>query len=67
MKLYSKSGNKILRQKWKIFIDVDIPKHSENKKKKKLCNYLKSIENDKAPRSDWLTKEFYEKFWKKLK
>lgn len=60
-----KKRYKTLRQKWKIFSNVDIPKHSENRKK--IYNYLKSMQNDRNPSSDGLTKEFYQEFWVKLK
>ena len=75
-KLFSKHGNKKLRQKWKIFFsDVNIPKLSENQVKlceenlteKDLYNSLKSMQSDKSPGNDGLTKEFYETFWTELK
>ena len=58
-----------------FFSDVDIPKLSENQVKlceenlteKDLYNSLKSMQSDKSPGNDGLTKEFYEKFWNKLK
>ena len=58
-----------------FFSDVDIPKLSENQAKlceydlteKSLCNSLKSMENDKSPSNDGLTKEFHETFCNQLK
>ena len=58
-----------------FFSDVDIPKLSENQKKlceknltwKYLYNSLKSMQSDKSPGNDGLTKEFYETFWTELK
>ena len=54
---------------------LNIPKLSEDKSKlceedlteKDLYDSLKSMEKDKSPGYDGLTKEFYETFWKKLK
>ena len=37
------------------------------KPKKDLYDSLKSMQNDKSPGKDGLTKEFYEKFWNKRK
>ena len=59
----------------KFFSDVDIPKLSENQVKlceenlteKDLYNSLKSMQSDKSPGNDGLTKEFYETFWTELK
>ena len=66
---------KTLEQKTAIkmetfFSDVDIPKPSENQVKlceenlteKDLYKSLKSMQSDKSPSSDGLTKEFYETF-----
>ena len=58
-----------------LFSDVDIPKLSENQVKhceenlteKDLHNSLKSMQSDKSPGNDGLTKEFYETFWTELK
>ena len=58
-----------------FFSDVDIPKLSENQKKlceknltwKYLYNSLKSMQSDKSPGNDGLTREFYETFWTELK
>ena len=55
--------------------DLNIPNLSENKSKfyeedlteKDLYDYLKSMQNDKSPGSDDLTKELYETFWNELK
>ena len=54
-----------------FFSDVNIPKLSENQVKlceenlteKDLYNSLKSMQSDKSPGNDGLTKEFYETFW----
>ena len=54
---------------------INIPKLSEDKRKlceedlteKDLCDSLKSMQNDKSPGNDGLTKEFYEAFWNELK
>ena len=58
-----------------FFINVDIPKLSENHTK--LCkedltgkdsyNSLKSMQNDKSLGNDELRKEFDEAFWNKMK
>ena len=53
---------------------INIPKLSEDKRKlceedlteKDLCDSLKSMQNDKSPGNDGLTKEFYETFWNEL-
>ena len=53
-----------------FFSDVYIPKLSENQIKlckdnltaKDLYNSLKSMQSDKSPGNDGLTKEFYETF-----
>ena len=71
---------KTQEQKTKIemeifFSDLDIPKLSENQVKlcvenlteKYLHNSLKSMQNDKSPGNNGLTKEFYETFWIELK
>ena len=58
-----------------FFSDVDIPKLSENQAKlceeyltkKDLYNSLKSMQIDKSPGNDGLTKEVNEKFWTELK
>ena len=60
--------------------DVDIPKLSkiqnfknqvrlceENLTERDLYNSLKSMQSDKSPGNDGLTKEFYETFWTELK
>ena len=60
--------------------DVDIPKLSkiqnlknqirlceENVTERDLYNSLKSMQSDKSPGNDGLTKEFYETFWTELK
>ena len=52
-----------------------IPKLSEDKAKlceedlteKDLCDFLKSIQNDKSPGNDRLIKEFYETSWNERK
>ena len=57
-----------------FFSDVDVPKLSENQAKhfgenlteKDLYNSLKSMQNDKSPGNDGLTKEFYVTFWNEL-
>ena len=54
---------------------IDVPKLSENQVKpceedlteKDLYNSLRSMQNDKSPVNDGLTKEFYETFWDELK
>ena len=38
-----------------------------SKNRNTLRNSLKSIQNDKSPGNDGLTKEFYVTFWKELK
>ena len=58
-----------------FFSDVDIPNLSENQVKlceenltdNDLCNSLKSMQSNKSPRTDGLSKEFYETFWTELK
>ena len=58
-----------------LFSDVDIPKLSENQVKlceenlteKDLYKSLKSMQSDKSPGNNGLTKEFYETFWTELK
>ena len=58
-----------------FFSDVDIPKLSENQVKfckenlieKDLYNCLKSMQSDKSPGINGLTKVFYETFWTELK
>ena len=58
-----------------VFSDVYIPKLSENQIKlckdnltaKDLYNSLKSMQSDKSPGNDGLTKEFYETFQTELK
>ena len=57
-----------------FFSDVDVRKLSENQAKhfgenlteKDLYNSLKSMQNDKSPGNDGLTKEFYVTFWNEL-
>ena len=59
----------------KFFSDVDIPKLSENQAKlceenltkKDLYNSFKSMQSNKSPCNDGLTKEFYETYWIELK
>ena len=59
----------------KFFSDVDIPKlfrnqaklYEGNLTKKDLHIPLKSMQSDKSPGNDGLTKEFYETFWTELK
>ena len=54
---------------------LSIPNLSENKSKfqeedlteKDLYDYLQSMQNDKSPGNDDLTKELYETFWNELK
>ena len=54
---------------------LSIPKLPEDKSKlcqedlieKKSYDLLKSMQNDKSPGNDGLTKEFYETFWNELK
>ena len=58
-----------------LFTDVDIPIFSENQVKlceenlteKDLYKSLKSMQSDKSPGNDGLTKEFYKTFWTELK
>ena len=58
-----------------FFSDVDIAKLTKNQVKlcedhlteKDLHNYFKSMQSDKSPGNDGLTKEFYETFWTELK
>ena len=38
-----------------------------SKNRNTLRNSLKSMQNDKSPGNDGLTKEFYVTFWKELK
>ena len=38
-----------------------------SKNRNNLRNSLKSMQNDKSPGNDGLTKEFYVTFWKELK
>ena len=53
-----------------FFSDVDIPKlfenqaklHEENYTEKDLYNSLKSMQSEKSPGNDGLTKKFYETF-----
>ena len=60
----------------KDFLNViDVSKLSEDQVKlceeelteKDLYNSLRSMQNDKSPGNDDLTKEFYETFWDELK
>ena len=60
----------------KDFLNViDVPKLSEDQVKlceedlteKDLYKSLRSMQNDKSPGNDGLTKEFYETFWDDLK
>ena len=60
----------------KDFLNViNVPKLSEDQAKlceedltgKDLYNSLRSMQNDKSPGNDGLTKEFYETFWNDLK
>ena len=60
----------------KTFLNViDVPKLSEDQVKlceedlteKDLYKSLRSMQNDKSPGNDGLTKEFYETFWDDLK
>ena len=62
--------------KIKDFLNViDVPKLSEDQVKlceedlteKDLYKSLRSMQNDKSPGNDGLTKEFYETFWDDLK
>ena len=54
---------------------LNIPKLPEDKSKlcqedlieKKLYDLLKSMQNDKSPGNDGLTKKFHETFWNELK
>ena len=58
-----------------FFSNVDIPNLSENQKKlcgenstwKYLYISLKSMQSEKSPGNDGLTREFYETFWTELK
>ena len=58
-----------------FFRDVNVPKLSENQPKlceenltkKDLHNSLKSMQSDKSPGYDGLTKKFYETFWTEMK
>ena len=58
-----------------FFSNIDIPKLSKNQAKlceenlieKDFYNSLKSMQSDKSPGNDGLTKEFYETFWTELK
>ena len=61
--------------KIKDFLNViDVPKLSEDQVKlceedlteKDLYKSLRSMQNDKSPGNDGLTKEFYETFWNDL-
>ena len=60
----------------KNFLNViDVPKLSEDQvnpceedlTEKDLCKSLRSMQNDKSPENDGLTKEFCENFWDELK
>ena len=72
---FQNTGTKNWDRNLKFFSDVDIPKLSENQTKlceehlteKDLYNSLKSMQSDKYPGNDGLTKEFYETFWSELK
>ena len=58
-----------------FFSNVDIPNLSENQKKlcgenstwKYLYISLKSMQSEKSPGNDGLTREFYETLWTELK
>ena len=76
MKLFSKHGNKKLRLKWKRFSVMLIFQSSlkikqnfvmKNLTGEDLYNFLKSMQSDKSPGNNGLTKEFYEMFWNEMK
>ena len=75
MKHFLKSKNKKTMAEIKDFLNViDVPKLSEDQVKlceedlteKDLYKSLRSMQNDKSPGNDGLTKEFYETFWNDL-
>ena len=73
--LFKKREQKTVTEIKSFLSHINIPKLSEDKRKlceedlteKDLCDSLKSMQNDKSPGNDGLTKEFYETFWNKLK
>ena len=75
MKPFLKNANKKPWAEIKSFLSHQYSKTHEDKAKlceedltkKDLYNSVKSMQNDKSPGNDGLTKELYETFWKKLK
>ena len=69
--LFKKRKQKTAAEIKKMLRHLNIPKLPEDKSKiceenlteKDLYDSLKSIQNDKSPGNDGLTKEFYETFW----
>ena len=72
---FKNTHKKKLRQKLSFLRHFNIPKLSEDESKlceedlteNNLYDSLKSMQNDKSPGNDGLTKEFYETFWNELK
>ena len=75
MKLFKKRTQKTAAEIKSFLRQLNIPKLPEDKSKlceedlteKDLYDSLKSMQNDKSPGNDGLTKEFYETFWNELK
>ena len=73
--LFKKRKQKTAAETKSFLRHLNIPKLSEDKSKpceedlaeKDLYDSLKSMQNDKSPGNDGLTKEFYETFWNELK
>ena len=73
--LFKKRKQKTAAEIKNFLRQLNIPKLPEDKSKlceedlteKDLYDSLKSMQNDKSPGNDGLTKEFYETFWNELK
>ena len=73
--LFKKHKQKTAAEIENVLRHLNIPKLLEDKSKlceedltkKDLYNSLKSMQNDKCPGTDGLTKEFYDTFWNELK
>ena len=74
-KPFLKNANKRFWQKLRVFSVISLFQNSEDKAKickedlteKDLCGPVKSIQIDKSPGNDELTKEFYKTFSNELK
>ena len=73
--LFKKRERKTAIEMENFFSDIEIAELSENQAKlcdggltkKDLYNSLKSMQNDKSPNNNGLTKKNYETFWNELK